>query len=143
MVNERTKNMLSQVTDWIFSQEGMTLVLGLIGAVYTLLKKKEIDGTKIEWNRKIAGEALQVGVLGAFQQYVKGMKEQDPNGKVQPEVETKAHTMATAIAENAAATQGVDLKKAVGADFIDYNIKKIVADLKAKGIIPSSAEIKK
>jgi hypothetical protein len=134
--------MLSQVTDWIFSQEGMTLVLGLIGAVYTLLKKKEIDGTKVEWNRKVALEALQVGVLGAFQQYVKGMKEKDPNGKVQPEVEAKAHEMATTMAEGAAATKGVDLKKAVGADFIDYNIKKIVADLQAKGIIPTSKEIK-
>lgn len=135
--------MLDQITNWIFSQEGMTLILGVIGAIYTLLKKKEIDGVKVEWNRKIALEALQVGVLGAFQQYVKEMKEKDPNGKVQPEVETKAHEMATAIAENAAATRGVDLKKAVGADFIDYNIKKIVADLQVKGIIPSSTEIKK
>jgi hypothetical protein len=134
--------MLSQVTDWIFSQEGMTLVLGLIGAVYTLLKKKEIDGAKIEWNKKIALEALQVGVLGAFQQYVKGMKEKDPDGKVQPEVEAKAHEMATTIAESAAVKQGVNLKSAVGADFIDYNIKKIVADLQAKGIIPTSKEIK-
>jgi hypothetical protein len=131
------------MTDWAFSQEGLLVIVSVIGALFTFLKKKEIDGTKVEWNRKVALEALQVGVLGAFQQYVKGMKEQDPNGKVQPEVETKAHEMATSIAETAAATKGVDLKKAVGADFIDYNIKKIVADLQAKGIIPTSAEIKK
>jgi hypothetical protein len=134
---------MSQVTNWIFSQEGITTIASVIGAIFVFLKKKEIDGTKVEWNKKIALEALQVGVLGSFQQYVKGMKEQDPDGKVQPEVEKKAHEMATSIAESAAATQGVDLKKAVGTDFIDYNIKKIVADLQVKGIIPKSAEIKK
>lgn len=135
--------MLSQITEWIFSQEGITIIASVIGAIFVFLKKKEIDGTKIEWNRKIALEALQVGVVCAFQQYVKGMKEQDPNGKVTSEVEKKAHEMATSIAENAAATKGVNLKKTVGADFIDYNIKKIVADLQTKGIISTSVEIKK
>ena len=135
--------MLSQVTNWIFSEGGLLTLASVIGAIYTFLKKKEVDGVKVEWNHKIALEALQVGVVGAFQRYVKGMKEQDPNGKVQPQVEAKAHEMATEIAMKAAATKGVDLKQAIGADFIDYNIKKIVADLQDKGIIQTSEEIKK
>lgn len=106
------------------------------------MKKKEIDGVKLEWNRKVALDSLYVGVLQAFQQYVKGMKEQDPNGKVNSEVETKAHEMATAIGTAVAAKKGVDLKATVGEDFIDYNIKKIVEDLKAKGILSISKEIK-
>jgi hypothetical protein len=133
---------VSTITAWLFSEGGLTAIVSVLGTLYLLMKKKEIDGVKVEWNKKVALDSLYVGVLQAFQQYVKGMKEQDPNGKVNSEVETKAHEMATAIGTEVAAKKGVDLKATVGEDFIDYNIKKIVEDLKTKGIIPTSKEIK-
>lgn len=131
---------MSTITALLNNQILLELLVSVGGTIYLLLKKKEIDGKKVEWNYKVALESIGVGVLQAFQQYVKGMKEQDPNGKVSPEVEAKAHEMATTIATDVAAKKGVSLSATVGDDFIDYNIKKVLEDLKAKGIIPTKVE---
>lgn len=131
---------MNTVNAFLSNQALLELIISVIGTIYLIYKKKEVDGRKIEWNSKVALEAIGVGVLQAFQQYVQGMKAQDPNGKVSPEVEAKAHEMATQIASDAAAKKGVDLRSTIGEDFIDYNIKKMLEDLKAKGIIPTKVE---
>ena len=126
---------MSEIVGWVFSEQGLTALVGVLGTLYLLLKKKEINGVKIEWNRKVAFEALCVGVLEAFRRYVQELKEKDPNNQLDSEVEAKAHEMATTIATEVAKKKGVDLIATIGADYIDYNIKNIVEDMKAKGIL--------
>lgn len=124
---------LGTVLGVVFSEKGLTAIASVLGTLFLLLKKKEVDGVKAEWNSKVAFDALYVGVLQAFQRYVKGLKEQQDS--ISEEEEKEAHIMATKVAEHVAATKGVNLRATVGDDFIDYNIKKIVEDLKTKGII--------
>jgi len=126
---------MSDILAWVFSEQGLTALAGLFGTIYLLLKKKEINGTKVEWDRQIAFDALCVGVLETFQRYIKGLKEKDPENGVSEEIEVEAHEMAKRIANRVAEKKGVNLVNALGADFIDLHIKNIVEDMKTKGIL--------
>jgi len=112
------------------SEAGLTLVGGVLGTIWTFVQSSK-------WYRQLrrrrfrrAVEALEAGVDLTYRTYVRAIKEAREDGKLTDEEIAEARCRAREAAVEFGRTQGVDVLRALGANYIDLWIGKIVKRLK-------------
>jgi len=116
--------------DVLNSEAGLTVVGGVLGAVWTFVQSSK-------WYRRLrrrrfhrAVEALEAAVDLTYRTYVREIKAAREDGKLTDAEIAEARRRAREAAVEFGRTHGVDVLRALGANYIDLWIGKIVKRLK-------------
>ena len=114
----------------LVSEPGLALVSAVLGAIWTLFRSGE-------WYRRVqsqrnskALQALEAGVELTYRTYVQAIKEARADGKLTPEEMREARQRARDAAIEFGRTQGIDVLRELGGEYIDLWIAKLVKRLK-------------
>ena len=118
------------VADVIGSQTGLTVISAVIGAVWTAFKSSEWRENARTRRYAKAVEALEAGVEQTYRTYVQAIKAAREDGKLTEEERKQARELARDAAIEFGRTQGVDVLREVGAEYVDVWIAKLVQRLK-------------
>ena len=113
------------------SDTGLTVVGGVLGAAWTFFQSTALY-QRLQSNRFAkAVTALEAAVDLTYRTYVREIKAAREDGKLTDAEIAVARQRARDAAIEFGKTQGVDVLKELGADYIDLWISKIVNQLKA------------
>lgn len=113
------------------SEAGLALVGGVLGTVWTFFRSTKLYRRLRRRRFHKAVEALEAGVDLTYRTYVRAIKEAREDGKLTDAEIAEARRRAREAAVEYGRTQGVDVLRALGANYIDLWIGKIVKRLKA------------
>lgn len=117
--------------DQVFSSElGLTIVGTIFGAVWAAFRSSEWYGRLRRQRFQQGLLALEAGVEETYRTYVQALKEARADGTLTEEEKRQARALAKERAVAIAQCEGVDLLRAVGAEYIDLWIAKLVKKLK-------------
>jgi DNA-binding transcriptional ArsR family regulator len=113
------------------SETGLTVVGGVLGAAWTFFRSTELY-RRLQKDRFCkAVEALEAAVDLTYRTYVREIKAAREDGKLTDAEIAEARRRAREAAVEFGRTQGVDVLRELGANYIDLWIGKIVNRLKA------------
>ena len=112
------------------SDSGLTLVGAAVGAVWTAFRSTSLYQRMQQRRHQKALLALEAGVDQTYRTYVQALKQARADGKLTPEEAAEARQRARAAAIEFGRTQGVDVLREVGEQFIDLAIAKLVKRIK-------------
>ena len=113
------------------SDAGLTIVGGVLGAAWTFFRLTELY-RRLQKDRFCrAVEALEAAVDLTYRTYVREIKAAREDGKLTDAEIAEARRRAREAAVEFGRTQGVDVLRELGANYIDLWIGKIVNRLKA------------
>lgn len=119
------------VGDW--GVMAATTALGALGALWTAFRSSDwLSRMKNERFRK-ALEALEAGVEQTYRTYVRALKAGREDGKLTDEERRQARALARETAMAFGRTQGIDVLEALGRDYVDLWIAKLVKNFKSEG----------
>ena len=125
------------------SPAAQTALVGLIGGAWAWFRgtdwwKARTDAT-VSATRRKAFQALEAGIDIAYRTYVQQIKLASADGSLTPGEQAEARRIAKEAGIAFAKQQGVDLAVALGAEYLDLWIAKIVKKLKGPGNLPADA----
>jgi len=112
------------------SDVGFTLATSLVGGVWTLLRSSEWYRQAKRDRYQEALAALEAGVEQTYQTYVRAIKESRADGRLTDEEMRAARERARDAAVVFGRTQGLDVLKELGPQYVDVLISKLVKGLK-------------
>ena len=123
---------MSIVADILNSEQSLSLVGSVIGAIWTIFKSRDWYSNRRETRRGRALEALEAGVDETYQTYVREIKKGREDGKL-TDLEIKhARKRARQAAVKFGRTEGINVLKVMGKEYIDLWIEKFVNKQKRK-----------
>lgn len=115
------------------SEAGFTLVTAVLGSIWTVLKSGEwVEQARGRRYAK-AVEALEAGVELTYRTYVREIKQSRTDGRLTNEEMREARRHARNAAVEFGRTQGLDVMRELGVQYVDLAISKLVKKLKNKG----------
>jgi hypothetical protein len=112
------------------SEAGFTLITAIVGSIWTALRSSE-------WAQQARGrryakavEALEAGVELTYRTYVREIKQLRQDGKLTDDEMREARQRARDAAVEFGRTQGLDVVRELGAQYVDLAISKLVKKLK-------------
>jgi len=112
------------------SEAGLTVVGGVLGAVWTFFRSTKLYRRLQKKRFSKAVEALEAAVDLTYRTYVREIKVAREDGKLTDAEIAEARRRAREAAIEFGRTQGVDVLRELGANYIDLWIGKIVKRLK-------------
>lgn len=113
------------------SETGLTLAASLFTTAWTFFKGQEwFRNSKNERVRK-ALEALEAGVEKTYDCYVSALKEASEDGKLTVAERRRARELARDAAIEFGRTQGIDVARELGGEYLDLWIERIVRKTKS------------
>ena len=112
------------------SESSLALVGAAIGAAWTAFRSTDCYRRAQQRRYDKALLALEAGVDVTYRTYVQALKEARADGKLTPEETAEARQRARDAAIEFGRTQGIDVLREVGEQFIDLAIAKLVKRLK-------------
>lgn len=119
-----------RLVDLLFSDTGLTLVAGLMGAIWTVFKASSWGRVLRRDRYRKAVQAVEAAVDVTYREYVAAIKAARADGKLSLEEQREARSRARLKAIAIAREQGIDLLETLGRDQIDVWIAKLVKRLK-------------
>lgn len=118
------------IMDILNSDAALTCGITIAGAFWTLFKGSNwLQARRLRRVRE-ALEALEAAVEATYREYVRALKEKNPDGNLTSEEQALARQYARERAVAIAKGRGIDLIKELGADYIDLWTGRIVRKLK-------------
>jgi hypothetical protein len=118
--------------EFINSQLGIAIVLGVIGLVYAKFKKSEMYQKKLDADQQTALDAVLAAVVQMYRTIVQPAKEAAPDHKLTDQQRKAAQEGARLMATRLAAERGVNITEALGgSEMIDSYVETMVAKLKS------------
>lgn len=113
-----------------FVEAVISVVAVLVGALWSAGKSSELY-TKIK-DRKwiVALQAVEAGVEHSYRTYVGEKKKAREDGKLTQEEVELARKIALNAAKQFAKTQGIDILKTLGEEYLEYWVTQAVLDAK-------------
>ncbi|MFA6240992.1 MAG: hypothetical protein WC655_08690 [Candidatus Hydrogenedentales bacterium] len=112
------------------SETGLTLAASLFTAAWTFFKGQEwFRNNKNERVRK-ALDALEAGVEKTYDSYVLALKEANLDGKLTAAERKRARELAREAAIMFGTTQGIDVARELGREYLDLWIERLVRKTK-------------
>jgi hypothetical protein len=122
---------METLTNTLITEPGLTFLAVVFGAAWTFFKSSD-------WHQRIrerrfadAVTALEAGVERTYQVYVRAIKESSEDGKLTPEERRRARELAREAAIAFGRTQGINVIREIGHDYVDLWIARIVRKLKS------------
>jgi hypothetical protein len=112
------------------SEAGLTVVSTLLGAIWTVFRSSEWYRRAQERRYAKALQALEAGVEQTYRTYVQAIKESRADGKLTEEEASRARQRARETAIAFGRSQGIDVLRELGGEYIDLWIAKLVKSLK-------------
>lgn len=118
------------VSDILASESGLTVIGAALGGLWTAFKagdwRRQAGATRYDK----ALRALEAGVELTYRTYVQAIKEAREDGQLTSDEARQARSRARAAAIDFGRTQGVDVLRELGTEYIDLWIAKLVKKLK-------------
>lgn len=121
------------ITGILNSEAGLTLVSAVVGGAWTVFRSSEWYRRRTERRYHKAIEALEAAVEQTYRSYVRAIKASRSDGKLTPEEMRRARQLARETAIAFGRSQGVDVLRELGAEYIDLWIARLVRRLKSPG----------
>ena len=115
------------------SEVGLTLVTAILGAVWTAFRSSDWYRRVCERRYATALHALEAGVELTYRTYVQAIKGSRADGKLTDDEMRQARQQARDAAIEFGRTQGIDVVRELGGEYIDLLIAKLVKKLKHAG----------
>ena len=112
------------------SEPGLTLAGAFVGMVWTWLKSSEWFQRRRERRLARALEGIEAAVEETYRTYVEALKAGREDGRLTADERVRARSLARERAVAIARTDGVDLLREVGGDYVDLWIARLVRRLK-------------
>jgi hypothetical protein len=112
------------------SEVGLTVVGTVLGGIWTAFRSSEWFSRARQRRYFSALRALEAGVELTYRTYVKTIKESREDGKLTEEEARCARERAQEAAIEFGRTQGIDVLRELGTEYIDLAIAKLVKQLK-------------
>lgn len=112
------------------SETGLTLLAGVLGAVWTLFKSSDWYMRSKERRYTKAMQALEAGVYRTYQSYVRAIKTARHDGRLTEQEKRCARRLACETAIELGLAKGVDVMRELGNEYLDLFIAKMVTQLK-------------
>ena len=119
-------------TDVLAADPGLTIVGTVVGGIWSLFKSTELFG---RWKKRRyyrALTALEAAVEYIYRQYVASIKKDRQDGKLTDAEKRHARRLAREAAIKMGRTQGVNVLKELGEDYLDMWIAKAVKKAKSQ-----------
>jgi hypothetical protein len=110
----------------LVTEQNITLLGALFGTAWTLFKGSEWFQRARARRLEQAVTALEAGIEQTYQVYVRAIKESNADGRLSTEERRRAREMARAAAVAFGRTQGIDVLREIGADYVDLWISRLV-----------------
>ena len=110
----------------LLTDGNLTLLGGILGAIWTVAKSGEWFTRRRTARMDMAVQALEAGVEQTYRTYVRAIKEARADGKLTDRERRQARLLARESALAFGRTQGVDVLQALGKDYIDLWITRLV-----------------
>lgn len=105
---------------------GVTLIGTIVGGLWSGFKASDWYQARQRRRYQQALRALEAGVERTYQAYVKAIKAGRSDGRLTEQEKARARSMARMRAVKLAKTDGIDLLRTVGEDYVDLWIGRIV-----------------
>ena len=119
-----------QLKEFLGSEPGLTMLGCALGAIWTFFRGQS-------WYQRARGRryqkaltALEAGVEQTYDVYVRAIKEAREDGTLTDDERRRARRLARDAAEEFGETQGVDVVRELGEDYLDLWMTRIVNKLK-------------
>jgi len=118
------------LSDLLSSVTGLALVGTVLGGIWTVFRSSEWHQRAQRRRCSRSLQALEAGVELTYRTYVQAIKEARADGKLTAEEAGEARRRARDAAVEFGRTQGVDVLRELGGEYIDLWISKLVKRLK-------------
>lgn len=108
----------------------ISVVAILVGALWSAGKSSELFERLKDKKWMVALQAVEAGVEHSYRTYVGEKKKAREDGKLTQEEVKLARKIALNSAKTFAMTQGIDILKTLGEEYLDYWITQAVSDAK-------------
>lgn len=112
------------------SQEAVTVILTIITAIAGYLVRRS---WVIKWRLQRAIQCLAAGVRETYEEYVRGVKHGNADGKLTADERDHAMKMALEKAKSFALSQGFDLAKTYAKEYLPVIVERLIGIQKASG----------
>lgn len=112
------------------SPEAAAVILTLVSGVAGILMRHR---WVVKWRLERAIQCLAAGVRETYEEYVRTAQKAHADGKLTTEERDQAMRMALEKAKTYACTQGFDLAKAYGKEFLPVIVERLIGIQKASG----------
>jgi hypothetical protein len=116
--------------DLLSSETGLAVVGTVLGGIWTAFRSSEWHQRAQRQRYSKSLQALEAGVELTYRTYVQAIKEARAAGKLTAEEAGEARRRARDAAVEFGRTQGVDVLRELGGEYIDLWISKLVKRLK-------------
>ncbi len=120
-----------RLSEMLASEQGLMMLGTVLGGFWTALKSSEWYGRTRQRRYHKALTALEAGVVCTYESYVRAIKESREDGKLTDEERRAARNRARVAAVSFARTQGIDVVRELGEEYLDLWIAKMVRKQKA------------
>lgn len=110
----------------IISEPALTSLGAILGGLWTFFKASDFFQRAKAQRFAEAITALEAGVQQTYDVYVRAVKESSADGKLSSEERRRARELARDAAIAFGRTKGIDVLTAIGHDYIDVWITKLV-----------------
>lgn len=117
--------------DQFITEETVTLVGAIFGLVWAFFRSQDWYKGLQEQRFGRALTALEAGVQYTYDTYVRAIKEASEDGKLTNTERRRARELARNTAINIGRTDGIDVIKEIGVDYINLWIERSVKEAKA------------
>lgn len=114
------------IIDVLNSEPALGLVGSILGTIWTIFKSRDWYSNRRETRRVKALEALEAGVDETYQAYVRDIKKARGDGKLTPSEVRHALRSARKAAVEYGKSEGINVLKVVGKEYMDLWIEKFV-----------------
>lgn len=118
------------VTALLTGETGLTLLGGVLGAVWTAFKSSEWHARARALRLERAVEALEAGVEATYRAYVQGIKAGREDGRLTDAEREHARDMALRAAFEYGRGHGIDVARELGRDYLDLWLTRVVNRMK-------------
>jgi hypothetical protein len=127
---------METVINILGSEATMSLIVTILGAIWTMFKGSEWYATHMSEKRRRAIEVLELAVHDTYDTYVRAIKASNEDGKLTEEEKTAARQKAVDKAIAIGRSKGIDIAGELGQEALSAWVTKIVSALKQKSAQP-------
>ena len=122
-----------QLNEFLGSEPGLTVLGGVLGAIWTFFKGQAWYQRAKSRRYQKALTALEAGVQQTYDVYVRAIRAAREDGTLTDEERRRARCLAHEAAAALGESQGVDVLRELGEDYLDLWTARIVNRLKPTG----------
>ena len=122
------------ISQILASDTALTMVGGLLGTAWTFFRSKDWYRRSRKRRYFRAIRALEAAVERTYRTYVRSIKRSRADGKLTEEEAAKARQMARRAALDFGRTEGVDVLREIGEDYLDLWLSRVLGRARKRSV---------